>query len=97
MNEIIVNFVGTKILTIMNAAELKLDLFRKIDSIKESEIEKIYNKFIALLNASSTYKLSKSEKEAINEALEADRNGETFTHEEVIEEAKRKYPNLKFK
>jgi predicted transcriptional regulator len=81
----------------MNAAEIKLDLFRRIDSIKESELEILYNKLIALLNSSSSYKLSKDEKAAVNEALNASRSGKTYTHEEVIEEAKGKYPNLKFK
>ncbi|MBN2613574.1 MAG: hypothetical protein JXB00_18605 [Bacteroidales bacterium] len=78
----------------MNAAEIKLDLFRKIDNLNEPELEKIYKKLMALLNAIHPYKLSKAEKAAINEALES---GQTYTHEEVMEEARRKYPNLKFK
>lgn len=81
----------------MNAAEIKLDMFRKIDNLKESELEKVYNKFIALLSTSSPYKLSKAEKAAIDEALEASKNGQTYTHEEVMEEAKQKYPNLNFR
>ncbi|TCO08365.1 hypothetical protein [Natronoflexus pectinivorans] len=72
-------------------------MFRKIDKLKESELEKMYNKFIALLNASSAYKLSKDEKAAIDEALEESKQGKFFTHEEVMEEARGKYPNLKFK
>jgi hypothetical protein len=35
----------------MNVAEIKLDLFRKIDSMKESELEKVYEKLMALLSA----------------------------------------------
>jgi predicted transcriptional regulator len=97
MSELIVNFAKDKSFTVMNAAEIKLDLFRKIDSLKESELEKVYNKFIALLGSSTTYNLSKIEKAAIDEALEASKNGQTFTHEEVMEEAKRKYPNLNFR
>lgn len=81
----------------MNAAEIKLDLFRKIDSLKEPELEELYYKFIALLSSTSSYKLSKSEKTAIDEALEANKNGKTYTSEEVMEEARRKYPNLNFK
>jgi predicted P-loop ATPase len=79
----------------MNVAELKLDLFRKIDNIEESELEAIYNKFVALLNSRPPYKLSEKEKVAIDEALEAGRK--TYNHDEVIEEARQKYPNLKFK
>jgi predicted transcriptional regulator len=81
----------------MNIAEIKLDLFRKIDSLNESEIEKIYNKFLAILNTTSLYKLSENENKAINDALESSKNGEVYSHEEVIEEARRKYPNLKFR
>jgi len=80
----------------MNTAEIKLDLFRKIDSLKESELEKVYNKFIALLSTTS-YELSKAEKAAIDEALEASKEGHTYTREEVMEEARQKYPNLNFK
>ena len=81
----------------MNAAEIKLDMFRKIDGISESELENIYHKFVAILNARSPYKLSKEEKNAIDEALKASENGEVYTHEEVMAESRRKYPNLNFK
>ncbi len=81
----------------MNAAEIKLDLFRKIDNLEDSELEKVYNTFLALLNTTSNYKLSNDEKEAIDEALEESKSGRTYTHEEVMEEASRKYPNLHFK
>ena len=81
----------------MNAAEIKLDLFRRIDNLKESELEKVYDQFVALLNASSPYTLSTDEQAAINEALEASKRGETYTHEQVMEEARGKYPNLRFK
>ena len=81
----------------MNAAEIKLDLFRRIDSLKESDLEKVYNKFIALLSTTSPYKLSKDEKAAIDEALEVGKDGQSYTREEVMKEARRKYPNLNFR
>ena len=81
----------------MNAAEIKLDLFRKIDSLKDAELEYIYTQFLTLLNSKSPYRLSKNEKDAINEALEASKHGRTYNHEEVMEEARGKYPNLHFK
>lgn len=52
---------------------------------------------MALLSATSPYKISKSEKAAIDEALKASEKGQVYTSEEVMEEAKRKYPNLNFK
>ena len=81
----------------MNAAEIKLDLFRKIDSLTESELEKIYNKFIALLSTTSPYKLSKAEKAAIDKALEAGKDSQSYTREEVMKEARQKYSNLNFR
>jgi len=80
----------------MNSAEIKLDLFRKIDGLSESELQKVYTKFLALLS-SSTYKLSKEEKLAVNEALKVSEDEPSYSREEVMEQAKSKYPNLNFK
>lgn len=81
----------------MNTAEIKLDLFRKIDSLTEPELEKVYRKFIALLSTTSPYMLSKAEKAAIDDALEVDKDSKTYSRDEVMHEARQKYPNLKFK
>jgi len=80
----------------MNAAELKLDLFRRIDSLPKADLENIYDKFITLLDASSLYNLNKYEKKAIEEALAEGKQGNNLTHENVVNEARQKYPNLKF-
>ena len=81
----------------MNTSEIKLDLFRKIDSLKDAEFEILYDKFLALLNTTSLYKLSNDEKKAIDEALEASKRERAFNHKEVMDEARSKYPNLRFK
>ena len=81
----------------MNASEIKLDLFRKIDSLKDAELERLYDKILALLNTTSSYSLSRDEKKAIDEALEAGHSAKTHTHEEVKAEARSRYPNLRFK
>jgi len=78
----------------MNAAEIKLDLFRKIDKLKDIELERKYQAFLSLLTPSKKYSLTKAEKEAIEEALES---GETYAHGSVIKQAKNRYPQLKFK
>ena len=82
--------------TDMNTAEIKLDLFRRIDNLPKAELENIYNKFLALLNDTSKYKLTKLERKAIKEALAESENNNVHSHEEVVSEAKQKYPNLKF-
>jgi len=97
MRKGIVNFVKDKSFIVMNAAEIKLDLFRRIDSLKEADLEKVYNEFIALLSTTSPYKLSTAEKAAIDEALEASKDGQRYTREEVMKEARQKYPDLNFR
>ena len=80
----------------MNTAEIKLDLFRRIDNLKEKELKILYSKFIELLEHPK-YRLSKVESQAIDEALESSDYKNYKTTEEMMSEAKQKYPNLKFK
>lgn len=81
----------------MNAAEIKLDLFRKIDNLRDIELERKYQAFLCLLAPQDKYTLTNSEKKAVEEALEHTKKGETLTHEAVIKQAKSRYPKLKFK
>lgn len=83
-------------MTIMNTAEMKLDMFRRIDKLPKTNLEKIYNRFLALMNSTSNYKLSKTERKAVEEAFEESEKGNVYSHEDVMIEAKQKYPNLKF-
>lgn len=81
----------------MNPSELKQEIIKKIDSMSESDFEKVYQQLLLILKPSGHYTLTKEEKEAIDSALIASEKGETYTHDEVSIEAKKKYPNLKFK
>lgn len=81
----------------MNAAEIKLDLFRRIDSLKESELERVYKILLNLLSKPTEYCLTDLEREAIDEAMIASEKGEVYSHDKVMKEAKRKHPNLRFK
>lgn len=81
----------------MNTSDIKLELFRKIDSLDEDEIRKYYYPILSILNSSEQYFPNKQEKEAIDEALEYSKKGKTLSHEEVVREARKKYPNLKIK
>jgi hypothetical protein len=78
----------------MNAAEIKLDLFRRIDNLSKPDLEIIHNNLLAFTNTTSKYKLSKPEKIAIEEAIGKSGNG--CSTEDVMKEAKLKYPNLRF-
>jgi hypothetical protein len=81
----------------MNAAEIKLEWFRKIDRLPKADLENLYHKFIALLDTNAVYKLNYLEKKAIEEALEQSEESKLVEHLDVINEASAKYPNLKFK
>ena len=80
----------------MNSAEIKLDLFRKIDSLDNRELEKIYNHLISLMDIASSDKTSLSPelKEALDEALDASKKGLVYTDEEVRSMTREKYFNL---
>jgi hypothetical protein len=81
----------------MNAAEIKLELFRKIDRLPKADLENLYHKFIALLDTNAVYKLNNLEKKAIEEALEKSEESKLVRHEDVLNDASVKFPNLKFK
>lgn len=82
---------------IMNTAEIKLDLFRKIDKLRDAELKKFYQVFLSLLPPSEKYTLTKDEEKAVDEAMECSKGGETFTHESVMKEVQTRYSQLKFK
>lgn len=94
--EIIVKFVEQLKFSIMNSSELKLDLFRKIDRLDNREIKKIYNNLLSILDTASSDKTSLSPElmTALDEALDASKKGQVYTHEEVMQKTKDKYPNL---
>jgi hypothetical protein len=80
----------------MNSAEIKLELFRKIDKLDNSKLEKVYNSLIGLLNSESDGErtLSPELKAALDEALDASKKGQIYAHDEVRQKTKEKYPNL---
>jgi hypothetical protein len=81
----------------MNTAEIKLDLFRKIDNLKDTELERIYQVVLPLLVSVEKYTLTNAERNAVEDALECSKRGETLTNEAVMKEAKNRYPQLRFK
>ena len=81
----------------MNSAELKLDLFRRIDGLSQADLEKSYEKILALLKINKDYVLLDAERIAIEEALSDSDCKSLLTSDQVVAEAKGKYPNLKFR
>lgn len=80
----------------MNAAEIKLELFRKIDRLPSEDLEIVFNNISSFINTSSKYKLSDEERKGIDIALEESEKGNVFSSETVVAEAKQKYPGFKF-
>jgi hypothetical protein len=81
----------------MNTLELKNKIIKQIDCLNKEDLEKVYNQLLEILNSANHYKLSDEENEAIDSALKVSEDGETYTQNEVIFEARNKFPNLKFK
>jgi hypothetical protein len=80
----------------MNAAEIKLDLFRRLDSLDGSRLEKVYEKILSLIASESPkqHELSPEVKSALDEALVSSKLGRVVSHEEAMLKTKEKYPNL---
>lgn len=80
----------------MNSAEVKLDLFRKIDSLDNNDLEKIYARLVELLNEVSYDKTSLNPelKAALDDALEASNKGQVSSHKEVMQKTREKYSHL---
>ncbi len=81
----------------MNSVELKHKIIRQIDNLNDTDFEKVYHQLLEILNSANHYKLSEDENEAIDLALKVSEKGETYSHDDVVSEAKNKFPNLKFK
>ena len=81
----------------MDTLDLKNRIIRKIDSLNETDFEKVYAQLVDILNLEVPYKLSEAENEAVDQALKVSEDGEIYSHEEVVSEAQKKFPNLKFK
>jgi formylmethanofuran dehydrogenase subunit B len=81
----------------MNSVELKHKIIRQIDSLNEADFEKVYHQLLEILKSANHYKLSEEENEAIDLALKVSEEGIIYSHDEVISEAKDKFPNLRFK
>jgi len=80
----------------MNTAEIKLDLFRRIDGLENSRLEKVYKKIISILGTEQQKESSLSPEliAALDEALLESKKGNSHTHDEVKKQTREKYPNL---
>jgi predicted transcriptional regulator len=75
----------------MNIEARKISLAQKIFAIQQ---EMILDKIEALLNQESSSPLSKEQKKAIDIGLKSLEEGDKIPHEQVMNETKKRYPNL---
>ena len=81
----------------MSILELKDQIIRNIESLNEDDFQKVYHQLLEVLKLGNIYKLTVEENEAIDQALRVSEEEGTYSHDEVMKEAKEKFPNLKFK
>jgi hypothetical protein len=81
----------------MTVSELKLRLFRQIDSLEKSKLEELYGVVTNYINGnrdlSEWDKLSDNQKQGILDALEELKDGKGISNKEVMNKFRTKYPH----
>ena len=81
----------------MTTSELKLRLFRQIDSLEKSKLEEVYGVVTNYINGyrdlSEWDKLSDSQKRGIIDAIEEIKDGKGISNKIVMDKFRKKYPH----
>ena len=81
----------------MNSADLKLDLFSKLDSLNSTKLEEAYGILLNFLNRKNSteewHHLSTSQQEAIKTGIQQLDNNEGIAHSDVMQNVRNKYSN----
>ena len=81
----------------MKTSELKLKIFKRIDSLSDSDLEEFYGFLSNFINGKRDLddwnQLSSNQQEGILAALNQVKEGNVISHEEVIEKLRKKYKN----
>jgi len=81
----------------MTVAELKLKIFRQIDSMEKSRLEELYGVFLNYINGQKDLddweKLTKEQKQGIYDAIEEIESGKGIPHEIVMTNIRKKFSN----
>ena len=79
----------------MEASEIKLELFKKIDGLKGAKLKEVYGLLSNYLNSSKPLnfwdELDTAEKEAIEDGIAQLDRGEGIPHKEVMKKFRQKY------
>ena len=81
----------------MDTSELKLRIFREIDSLEQGKLQEVYGYLQNLLRGDKELGdwgiLSVAQKEGLKEAIKDLDAGKGVVHEDVISKYRKKYPN----
>lgn len=79
----------------MNIAELKLKLFREIDSLDEKKLEEAYGVLLNFINSKDDQddwnKLTTEQQKGIIDSIQQIENNEGIPHKEIMRKYKNKY------
>ena len=79
----------------MNSAEIKIDLFRKLDSLKGNRLEEAYGMLLNYINGKSELddwkNLTNEQQNAIRLGIEQLDNGEGREHKKVMSDIRKRY------
>ena len=81
----------------MNSAEIKIDLFRKLDSLKGKRLEEAYGILLNYINGKSEVddwqNLTAEQQSAIRHGVEQLNNGQRKNHKDVMAEMRKRFTN----
>jgi len=90
-------FLSLKKTDTMTVSDLKLRIFRQIDSLEKSKLEEFYGILINYLNGqkdvSEWDKLSESQKKGIMDAIDEIESGKGIPNNAVLKKFRKKYTN----
>lgn len=79
----------------MTVSELKLKIFRKVDSLEKSRLEEVYGLVMNYLNGqkdiSDWDKLTEEQKQGIVNAIDEIDSGKGISHDKVMSKIRKKY------
>ncbi|MDP3912906.1 MAG: hypothetical protein Q8R96_04115 [Bacteroidota bacterium] len=81
----------------MTVSDLKLKIFRQIDSLEKNRLEEFYGVLVNFINEKRDVgdweKLTEEQKQGITDAIEEIDSGKGIPHEEVMANIRKKYTN----
>jgi hypothetical protein len=81
----------------MTIAELKLKIFREVDSLEKNRLEEFYGLLLNYINGkkdiSDWDKLTKEQRQGILDAIDEIESGKGIPHKKVMENIRKKFPN----